>query len=539
MALIIFCLFFLLVSIGLIGWGFYALAQQTSQKDKIPSATASAAMQWPEVFSDDFGKITRHWQTGDYFEKGRSDTRSISNGLYTWSLENADGYIYLSPANAGVFKDFAVSVDVRHTAGALYDGYGLIFCNAAGNYYAFAIQDSGYYSVVVWSADKWNLIVPLSRSKAIKPGEFNHLAVLAENGVFKLLINDKIVREFQDSTLTSGDVGLMLHSLAASAPNTSKPNKISETFRNTVSTAEFDNFEVRAPQSSASDQARAPQLPQIKPENGKLVFASDRDGNRNIYTIDTHGKDLKQLTNASADGQAPRWSPDGKKIAFVSNRDGNLEIYIMDADGKNVTRLTDNPAEDISPDWSPDGKQIIFASNRDGRYDLYLMSARGEKENLRDLTNTKFDEMNPSISPDGQYILFQENENNKYSLYFMGIDGKHKNPITNYDDLIIYSDGAWAPDSYRFAYVIHSEDVPGDILVGTPYQGQATEEGTQITRNQGMNLYPRWSPSGKQIVLVSDRDGQSDIYILLADGSGIFRVTYDNAVEQSPDWFAP
>jgi hypothetical protein len=383
--LIMFCLFFFLASIGLIGWGFYALARQTSQKSIIPTATASAAMQWPAVFSDDFEKLTYHWDTSGYWEirgysrNGIHNIRSISNGVYTWSLENADGDIYSSPANAGVLKDFAVSVDVRHTAGTLSDGYGLTFCNAAGNYYAFAIHDSGYYSVIVRGADQWHLIVPLSKSNAIKPGEYNHLTVLAENGIFKLFINDKFAREFQDSTLTGGDVGLMLSSQAGSAPNASKPNMISETSPDTVTNAEFDNFEVRAPQGSASDQAQAPQLPQIEPENGKLVFASNRDGNRNIYTIDTHGKDLKQLTNASADNQAPRWSPDGKKIAFVSNRAGNLEIYVMDADGKNVTRLTDNPAEDISPDWSPDGKQIIFASNRNGRYDLYLCLPRASR----------------------------------------------------------------------------------------------------------------------------------------------------------------
>ena len=42
----------------------------------------------------------------------------------------------------------------------------------------------------------------------------------------------------------------------------------------------------------------------------------------------------------------PRWSPDGRKILFDSERDGNREIYVMDADGSNQTRLTRNNSVD-------------------------------------------------------------------------------------------------------------------------------------------------------------------------------------------------
>jgi len=38
--------------------------------------------------------------------------------------------------------------------------------------------------------------------------------------------------------------------------------------------------------------------------------------------------------------------PAGNRIAFVSSRDGNYEIYVMDTDGSNQTRLTNNPGRD-------------------------------------------------------------------------------------------------------------------------------------------------------------------------------------------------
>lgn len=41
----------------------------------------------------------------------------------------------------------------------------------------------------------------------------------------------------------------------------------------------------------------------------------------------------------------------GNKIAFASDRDGNYEIYVMNADGTDQVNLTNNPADDSDPDW--------------------------------------------------------------------------------------------------------------------------------------------------------------------------------------------
>ena len=79
----------------------------------------------------------------------------------------------------------------------------------------------------------------------------------------------------------------------------------------------------------------------------------------------------------SADDGSPAWSPDGQKIMFSSKRDGNSEIYTMDTDGKNQHRLTDNSALDTSPAWSPDGQKIAFVSDRDGNCEIYVMDADG------------------------------------------------------------------------------------------------------------------------------------------------------------------
>jgi dipeptidyl aminopeptidase/acylaminoacyl peptidase len=88
-------------------------------------------------------------------------------------------------------------------------------------------------------------------------------------------------------------------------------------------------------------------------QNGKIAFASERDGNREVYVMDPDGQNQTNLSNNSAFDDEPAFSPDGTKIAFRSTRDGNFELYAMDANGQNQSRLTNNAATDDNPDWGP------------------------------------------------------------------------------------------------------------------------------------------------------------------------------------------
>ena len=88
-----------------------------------------------------------------------------------------------------------------------------------------------------------------------------------------------------------------------------------------------------------------------------------------------HGGDIGTYRLTVTD-DAPL-APVSGRIAFASDRDGNYDIYLMNADGTGLTRLTDNDADDWHPAWSPDGQRIAFASERDGNYDIYLLDERG------------------------------------------------------------------------------------------------------------------------------------------------------------------
>ncbi|MFC1694264.1 SUMF1/EgtB/PvdO family nonheme iron enzyme, partial [Candidatus Latescibacterota bacterium] len=161
---------------------------------------------------------------------------------------------------------------------------------------------------------------------------------------------------------------------------------------------------------------------------GKIAFSSYRDGNYEIYLMDTDGSNQTRLTFNSAYDSYPSWSPDGSQITFSSYRDGNYEIYVMNADGSNQTRLTYNSGYDWAPAWSPDGSQIAF-SYLDGYNEIYVMTADGSNQTR--LTNNSVNDYKPTWSPDGSHIAFQSDRDGNYEIYVMNADGSNQTRLTD------------------------------------------------------------------------------------------------------------
>ena len=68
--------------------------------------------------------------------------------------------------------------------------------------------------------------------------------------------------------------------------------------------------------------------------------------------MNSDGSDVVKLTDNTAHDTAPHFSPDGDNITFASDRDGDLEVYVMNSDGSDVVKLTDNTPHDAPTSWA-------------------------------------------------------------------------------------------------------------------------------------------------------------------------------------------
>lgn len=159
-------------------------------------------------------------------------------------------------------------------------------------------------------------------------------------------------------------------------------------------------------------------------------------------------------------GAQPTWSPDGRRIAFT--RMG--EIHVVDADGRNERRLTTSAQPLSFPAWSPDGSTIAYAGTRD----VYTIPARG---------------------------------------------GNSKNLTRSPKPWLIRTTPAYAPDGRTIAISASTDAYNSDVFLlradGSAMRRLTRTQGTHD--RQGEEHAPDFSPDGKRIVFVSNRDGNFEL----------------------------
>jgi Tol biopolymer transport system component len=162
----------------------------------------------------------------------------------------------------------------------------------------------------------------------------------------------------------------------------------------------------------------------VNGNSNKIVWSSVRDGNNEIYVMNSDGSGQTRLTYTSSHDLSPDWSPDGNQIVYdVWNRQNNDNaIYKMNADGSSQTRLSSSPpTKDSAANWSPDGTKIVFQSDRDGNFEIYTMNSDGS--GVTRLTYNSALDSFPDWSPDSSRIVFSSNRDGNDEIYIMNSNG--------------------------------------------------------------------------------------------------------------------
>jgi TolB protein len=264
----------------------------------------------------------------------------------------------------------------------------------------------------------------------------------------------------------------------------------------------------------------------------KIAYISERTNDvKDLYVMDYDGNDAHAVTAYKSLVLTPAWSPDGEKIAFTSYRRGAPDIEIL-------SRLDHRPytfdragGTTITPAWSPDGSKIAFASSRDGAStEIYIADWNGK--NLRRLTMGKSTTNNsPVWNPKtGRQIAFVSDRNGSPQIYVMDADGTNVRRLLEEGG---HADSpSWSPDGERIAFTWQrSKTSYFDIYI----HELATGKNVQITHDAGSNERPTWAPDGRHLAFQSSRNGSSQIFSMLLDGTAVRQIT-TTGKNTAPAW---
>ena len=175
---------------------------------------------------------------------------------------------------------------------------------------------------------------------------------------------------------------------------------------------------------------------------------------------------------------------------------------------------------------------IAFTASDGGRRDVFLIRPDGSGEyNLTEPLPNTFAEA-PVWAPDGQSIAFDgvPNSDELREIYLVTVsDRPEQFRITNLPGFDCYP--SFSPDGKQIVYM-SERDGNRDLYI-MDLEGKDV---TRLTEEPQHDYEPAWSPDGSQIVFTSRRTGNSELFLMDVDGSNVIQLTEDPGLDWRPAW---
>ena len=220
-------------------------------------------------------------------------------------------------------------------------------------------------------------------------------------------------------------------------------------------------------------------------------------------------------------GGGPLWSPDGKWLAFQGSQGDKHGLFMARPDGSDVTFLaplrgTNSPLPGTGKDvtWSPDGKQLAFISSTPG---AEAAEASGDP-----MVITRY-----LYKPDAGEGMTRFNDNQRLHIFVVDVSSRQIRQLTqgNTDEHSI----DWSPDGKELLFVSNREPNQDEFFNYDIFALRVADNGIRrLTATESNEYDPLWSPDGKRIVYRGTRRGLTDrettmedthVWLMNSDGS--------------------
>lgn len=283
---------------------------------------------------------------------------------------------------------------------------------------------------------------------------------------------------------------------------------------------------------------------QISPDGKKILYTViSREGMRStssqIMVWDVSARETAPLLEAGQRGSNPRWSPDGQWIAYLGSHDDRRGLMVVRADGSGGRFLapiesTNHPLPSSGErlSWSPDGQSIAFVSATPG--------PESEEANGDPRVITRY-----LYKPSAGEGMTRFNDNKRTHIFLVDVNGQNARRIT--DGAYYEHSIDWSPSGDEILFVSNREPDPDRFFNYDLFAIKVTD-GTirRITRTENAEYRPRWSPDGKTIAYLGTKRGltssettmeDTHVWLVNADGSNRRELgaTIDNR-QRLPAW---